>query len=148
MVHINSGDENNKLNGLWKPNEKTVEGQKDRFSKNPPLKDNIWTVQRYKTGFETGATHSYHYGKDPEGKYIIEIVDYYTDDVVDKVIKKEFDDNGNIVKESQDYNVDEKPDCIVTYEYKGNQVTENWDDDADGKTDRSCTNEIYDFKNK
>ena len=54
-----------------------------------------------------------------------------------KIVTKEYDENGNMIKESYDDNADGKPDRVYKYEYdeNGNMIKSSYDGNTDGKHD-------------
>lgn len=87
---------------LWQPNENSVDAVKNKYNKKPPLANITWSTAIFGERFESGPWNKYHYGKDPEGKYLIEIRDYYNDGIADRVIIKELDKKGQVIKKSED----------------------------------------------
>ena len=59
------------------------------------------------------------------------------DEIYDKVYEYEDDENGNMIKESYDFDSDGKLDEIREYEYdeNGNRIKSSYDKNADGKLD-------------
>lgn len=144
-LHVyGNNDGDSRFSGfLWPNNEKSVEVQKNKSLKRPPLANNIWTKETYGESC-SGPYNTYHYEIGKDGVWIKELADFESDGIVDRVTTREKD--GNIVKVSIDNDVDGKPDRIVTTEYKEGVLTEYYDDDADGKVDYTETYETYDVK--